>query len=127
MALFGRGGKETAGAGRARDVLPLPKRDIWCAVCGETRSFTRVWRRKDMLRQCPCCGMAFDTPRALYQRFQPQCPQCGEFLEQPDFDYGHCDACGSKFEIVQGTKPGLLPNAAQRKEMEKHGKTWSPS
>ncbi len=78
------------------------------------------------VRQCPCCGLAFDDPVQLYRRFQAVCPQCAEPLEQPGFDYGLCNSCGSKFEIVEGTKPGLLPNRQQRAEMDKHGKVWSP-
>lgn len=43
-------------------------------------------------------------------------------LEQPGFDYGLCDCCGSKFEIVEGTKPGWMPNKDQRAAMARFGK-----
>lgn len=65
--------------------------------------------------------MVFQNTRQLYAQLQPACPQCGEFLEQPGFEYGFCDRCGSKHEIVPGTKPGLLPNAQQRAEMARRG------
>lgn len=70
-----------------------------------------------MVRECTACGIAFEKAGELYQRFQPSCPQCGEFLEHPGFDYGICDTCGSKFELPDGAKPGLLPNKEQRKKM----------
>ena len=88
---------------------------------------TRCWVRTAYLTQCMCCGLAFENPAALYQRNQPACPRCGEFLEHPGFEYGLCDVCGSKYELVAGAKPGLLPNKRQRDEMNKHGKAWSKS
>ena len=48
-----------------------------------------------------------------------------EFLEQPGFEYGQCDGCRSKYELVTGAKPGLLPNKQQRAEMDKVGKARS--
>jgi len=76
------------------------------------------------VEECPCCDLKFEDPPFLYKRFQPTCPRCGEFLEQPNFEYGICDGCGSKYELMPGTKPGLLPNKAQRQEMDSHGKVW---
>jgi hypothetical protein len=67
----------------------------------------------------------FENPAALYNKNQPACPTCGEFLEQPGFEYGLCDGCGSKYEIMQGTVPSLLPNKKQRHAMNKVGKSWS--
>ena len=68
--------------------------------------------------------MTFEDLDMVYRRFQPACPACQEFLEQPGFEYGFCDGCGSKYEIMTGSKPGLLPNKAQRAEMNKHGRSW---
>ena len=120
-ALGGTGGKE----GAAQETFPLVKKQATCGVCGDVRSFTRVWRRAVMMSRCPNCGLIFPESEELYKRFQPACPQCEEPLEQPGFEYGYCDQCGSKFELMDGSKPGLLPNQAQRMEMRKHGKSWS--
>lgn len=76
------------------------------------------------MTQCTACGLAFPNPAELYKKFQPVCPRCGEYLEQPGFEYGLCDGCGSKFELVVGAKPGLLANRQQREEMNKLGKVW---
>ncbi len=111
--------------GAAQETFPLMKKTAFCYVCREERSFTQVWRRAAMMQRCPNCGLVFEDPAALYRRFQPACPKCQEPLEQPGFDYGYCDSCGSKFELMDGAKPGLLPNQAQRNEMDKHGKSWS--
>ncbi len=133
MALFGRGDKAKgnargggASSNPAAEVIPLVGRKVFCGTCEAERTFTKAWKRSTHVRQCPCCGMRFENPRALYAQAQPACPKCGEFLEQPAFDYGFCDTCGSKYEILEGTKPGLLPNKAQRAEMDKHGKVWIP-
>lgn len=122
--------KMTQGAGttkssKEQDIYPLVARQAWCTVCDATVSFTRMWRRATMMRECPNCGLKFEDSELLYKRFQPACPRCAEPLEQPGFDYGLCDRCGSKFELVEGTKPGLLPNQRQREEMNRHGKSWS--
>ncbi|HNR31704.1 MAG TPA: hypothetical protein PKI11_12520 [Candidatus Hydrogenedentes bacterium] len=125
MALFGFGKKDAERGGNAADQThPIVGRAIYCRICDAERTFTRCWRRAAPVRRCPCCGAAFDRPETIYARAWPACPQCGEPLEQPGFDYGLCDGCGSKFEIMEGTRPGLLPNQQQRKEMEKHGKSW---
>jgi len=68
----------------------------------------------------------FDDPAGLYRRALPVCARCGEYLEHPGFEYGLCDGCGSKYELVAGAKPGLLPNLKQRQEMDKHGKSRIP-
>ncbi|MBP8132467.1 MAG: hypothetical protein KA184_23045 [Candidatus Hydrogenedentes bacterium] len=126
MALFGLGRKRDGQSGDTGDqTFPIVGHTAYCRICDAERMFTRCWRRAAMLRQCPCCGTAFERPEALYARAQPACPQCGEPLEQPDFDYGLCDGCGSKFELMEGTRPSLLPNRQQREEMAKHGKSWS--
>ncbi len=105
--------------------FPLTSRKAWCQVCRKEQQFTKVWRRGAQMRGCPCCGMTFENPAALYKLVQPACPKCKEPLEQPGFDYGMCDGCGSKYELVEGAKPGLIPNLQQREEMEKHGKSRS--
>ncbi len=125
MALFGRGDKVPAPekpASGEQGMHPIVGKTIYCRVCDADRMLTRCWRRTGMMRMCPSCGQAFENPRALYKRFAPSCPKCEEPLEQPGFDYGLCDGCGSKYEVVEGTKPGLLPNARQRAEMNKFGK-----
>ena len=129
MALFGRAGKDKdQGAKRAgkADVAPLVGQQIHCGECDAVRTFTRCWKRILTLHECPCCAMAFENPKALYKQIQPSCPKCEELLEQPGFEYGHCDTCGSKYEVMPGTKPGLLPNQKQRAEMAKYGKVWDP-
>jgi len=77
------------------------------------------------MTKCPCCGNVFENPEALYKKNQPRCPQCEEPLESPGFEYGFCDGCGSKFELVDSAAPGMLPNKQQRDEMNKFGKAWS--
>lgn len=132
MALFGRGNKgadaKTGGTqpppGNA-GMHPIVGRVAWCRVCDRDQQLSRCWRRTARMTQCSGCGSPFDNPAALYQRFQPACPKCAEPLEQPGFDYGLCDGCGSKYEIVDGAKPGLLPNRQQRADMDKNGKSWS--
>lgn len=125
MALFGKGDKkrnqqaENSTAGR-----PVVGRSAYCRICDEQRQFTKCWLRPTRMTQCPACETPFQNVGELYDKFQASCPQCGEFLEQPGFEYGLCDACGSKYELVRGTKPGLLPNKQQRSEMERLGKVW---
>jgi len=125
MALFSRGDKpkepEQPQASQAR---PVPGRMSLCRVCDKQQPFSRCWIRVTALTQCPCCGVMFPNPAAVYQQTLPACPQCGEYLEQPGFEYGLCDGCGSKYELVKGTKPGLLPNRQQRAEMATHGQVW---
>ena len=128
MPLFRRNEKNApaSAAGASPDkVRPLPARRVFCATCNSEQTFTRCWTRPAMLRACTCCKTAFPDPAALYKRRLPACPQCGEYLEHPNFEYGLCDGCGSKFEIMPGAKPGLLPNREQRQEMDKHGKARS--
>jgi hypothetical protein len=118
MGLFGRGSNRSSDK---PEIHPLTARVIYCRICDAERPFTRCWHRVRMVAQCPCCGLVFEDPRALYARFQPMCPRCEEPLESPGFDYGVCDVCHSKYEIIEGAKPGLLPNLQQRKEMAKYG------
>lgn len=129
MAIFGQGDKRREGDGKAgpppqSKARPTAPHEAFCRVCNRRQKFSRCWLRVDRLAECPCCKTAFPNPAALYQEFQPVCPRCGEYLEQPGFEYGLCDGCGSKYELVAGTRPDLLPNLKQRAEMEKHGKTW---
>ncbi len=125
MALFGKGDKGKARARRGADeALPVVGRRAFCRICDDYRQFTKCWLRAQHIAKCPECGLVFQNPAELYEKFQPACPRCGEFLEQPGFEYGICDGCGSKYELVPGTKPGLLPNRQQRAEMDKHGKIW---
>ena len=119
----GGGGAEPAKV--VQEAHPLVPRQVWCSICDAYTTFTRVWRRAAIMRKCPNCGLDFPQPEALYARFQPACPRCHEPLEQPNFDYGFCDRCGSKFELMEGAKPGLLPNQRQREEMDKHGTSRS--
>ncbi len=97
-------------------------RKVHCRLCRGYQQFTRCWLRNKHVKQCPCCGLVFEDVAELYRKFQPSCPRCGECLEQPGFEYGICDGCGSKYELVQGAKPGLLPNKKQREEMDKIGR-----
>ncbi|HOE65681.1 MAG TPA: hypothetical protein PLO62_04070 [Candidatus Hydrogenedentes bacterium] len=125
MALFGRRDKDAAKTAAPAGLRPTMGRIAYCRVCAKDQPMTRCWMRTAYLVQCMCCGLAFEDPAALYRRNQPACPRCGEFLEHPGFEYGLCDGCGSKYELVSGAKPGLLPNKRQRDEMSKQGKAWS--
>lgn len=128
MALFGLGDKRQGGDEPPQSKSrPLAGHDAFCRVCDQHQQFSRCWLRVDPIGQCPSCKTVFENPAALYKQDQPTCPHCGEFLEQPGFEYGLCDGCGSKFELTAGTQPGLLPNLKQRAEMEKHGKVWRRS
>ncbi len=130
MALFGgrrdnnrpTPSREGAAPNPPPGIRPLPAREVTCGVCDARRTFSRCWERTAPVAVCPGCRGRFDNPAALYRLPQPACPRCGEFLEHPGFQYGLCDTCGSKYEIVPGTKPGLLPNKAQRDEMNKVGR-----
>ncbi len=124
MALFR---KSEPGSGKNPQKTPTLPNQAYCRICRAERVLTNCWRRNAPLRQCECCGMAFENPAALYNRSLPVCPKCEEFLEQPGFEYGTCDGCGSKFELVSGTLPGLLPNRAQREAMNKIGRMRSQS
>lgn len=104
---------------------PTTPRDAYCRICGAVRKFTQCWKRLGHVAKCPCCSADFENPAAMYRRFQPKCPRCEEFLEQPSFEYGSCDGCGSKYELTAGTPPVLLPNRAQREEMDKNGRIRS--
>ena len=123
MALFGKKTGDTGGGGGAAvpEMIPLEPREVYCQVCVKKQKFARCWQRNLPMRQCPCCGLIFQSVEALYKQAVPLCPQCKEPLEQQYFDYGLCDGCGSKYEIVPGTKPGMLPNKEQRKQMAQHG------
>lgn len=122
MALFNRGAGKEEKASKAESVHPIVGKEQLCSVCSARRMFTRSWHRIRPVTQCPCCGLTFESVQKVYSQVQPQCPKCEEPMEQPNFDYGLCDTCGSKFEIVAGTKPGLLPNQQQRADMRKFGK-----
>lgn len=129
MALFDKKGmrEDRASApGEDKGIRLLPAHTVYCRICDEERRFTKCWLCSSYVTRCPCCNLAFKDPAALYRKFQPACPKCGESLEYPGFEYGICDNCGSKYELVEGAKPGLLPNVKQRKEMDKHGKVWGP-
>ena len=108
-------GKKNKGGNTA--VNPLVGRRAFCSVCNADQLFSKCWRRAAMVRQCTACETPFENAGELYRGFQPSCPKCGEFLEHPGFDYGMCDVCGSKFELPDGAKPGLLPNKEQRHRM----------
>jgi len=125
MVLFPWNKKKQDTPSRKKASRLLVGREAYCRVCDSVRKFSRCWQRVDLVRTCPCCGLDFGEPRAHYAKVQPQCPRCNEFLEQPEFDYGLCDGCGSKYELVPGSKPGLMPNKAQRAEMDRHGRSRS--
>lgn len=125
MALFGRSDKEKDTGGGAAATRPVLGRDAYCRICAKRQTFTRCWQRPRPLAKCEACGAPFDNPAAIYGKNIPACPKCGEYLEQPGFEYGLCDACGSKFEFAQGAKPSLLPNRAQREAMDQVGHVWT--
>jgi predicted nucleic acid-binding Zn ribbon protein len=132
MALFKRkqGGDAAPGGGGAGapgegQTQPLMAQTAWCRKCNADREFSQVWLRVRPAASCSCCGAAFDDVDALLHKNLPACPRCGEHLEHPGFQYGLCDGCGSKYELLQGAKPTLLPNAEQRKAMDQFGKSWS--
>lgn len=126
VALFGKADKEDRAerAAPASQARPVVGRKAHCHVCSGHQQFSRCWLRVTPIVQCSTCGLVFEDPAALYRRSLPACPRCGEYLEQPGFEYGLCDGCGSKHELVPGTKPSLLPNKAQRAAMDKLGKAW---
>ena len=108
-------GKKNKGGDKATH--PLVARAAFCTVCNAERMFTKCWRRAAMVRECTGCATPFPNAGELYRGPQPACPQCGEFLEHPGFDYGICDGCGSRFELPDNAKPTLLPNKEQRHRM----------
>jgi len=127
MPFFERA-RKMLGPARAlpkEETRPLVGRTVWCGVCNLELPFTRCWRRVQPMRRCSCCGATFSDPVRLHKQPAPACPRCAEPLECPDFDYGICDGCGSKYEIMEGTKPGLLPNRDQRLAMERHGRAYT--
>jgi len=125
MALFGKSNKDTPKESAESSLAhPVMGREAFCRMCNARKPFSRCWLRVKMVMRCSCCGLVFENPAALYKRLQAACPKCGEFLEQPGFEYGLCDGCGSRYELVPGTKPSLLPNRAQRAAMAKYGRAW---
>ena len=124
MALFRKDKKEKTSADDSGDAGAhvVIGRTAHSGVCRADRQFSRCWLRTKPMRQCPCCHTPFDSAHDPYAKFQPVCPRCDEPLETPGFEYGLCDACGSKYELVDGAKPGLLPNKKQRDEMNKVGR-----
>lgn len=127
MALFGRRPDSSEKAAEAPSGMqPVPAKSAYCRVCRDQRTFSRCWLRAGHVHPCTCCKAPFDNVASLYKKNLPACPRCGEFLEQPGFVYGLCDGCGSKFELMDGSLPSLLPNLNQRREMGRFGKAWSP-
>ena len=124
MALFGKGSNEK-GQKSGAEAAPTMARDAHCRICRASRHFTKCWVRLRPLAVCPCCQSPIEDPQGAYRRHVPQCPRCEEFLEHPGFEYGVCDGCGSKFELVNGALPGLLPNKRQRDAMNEHGRSRS--
>ena len=100
-------------------------RESHCRICKGVRHFSTCWLRPRPLTACTNCNTPFDNPQALYAMRQPACPHCGEFLEHPGFEYGQCDGCGSKYELVEGCVPSLIPNAKQRDAMNTIGRSRS--
>ena len=126
MVLFGKQGKGEPDARSRAAVRPIMGRTAYCRVCDTDQRFSRCWLRVAPVTKCLCCGLLFKDPAALYEKTTPACPQCGEFLEHAGFEYGYCDNCDSKYELVAGAKPSLLPGPKQREAMNKVGKVWSP-
>ncbi|MCP4643617.1 MAG: hypothetical protein GY851_24425 [bacterium] len=130
MALFNRKQNQGAAPPPANatpqaDAQQLMAREAHCRECDADRTFSRVWLRVNRMRKCLCCGMDFPNPAALYAKRMPACPKCEEYLEAPGFEYGLCDTCGSKFELMTGTKPVLLPNKKQRAKINAVGRSRS--
>lgn len=124
MGLFRRDKNKNAAPLAENAVHPLVSRVIFCTICRGERPFSKCWKRSGMVTTCTACNQPLGDPRTLYHhQQQPKCPHCEEYLEQPDFEYGICDGCGAKYEIMQGTKPGLLPNKQQRDSMDRHGRS----
>lgn len=123
MALFGKTeqGKRQKGSD-IESKVPVPPQEWYCRICDARQVFTRCWKRQTVQVGCKCCGMGFEHPEEHYKTSQPRCPKCEEYLEQPGFEYGICDGCGSKFELLQGSPANLLPSSKQREEMDKVGK-----
>jgi hypothetical protein len=118
VALFGRKkDKRGGGSAAADEVRPLLGKKAYCRLCRGDREFSKAWLRMRPVTTCTCCGLVFDDPGMVYAQHQPACPRCREFLEHPGFEYGLCDGCGSKFELVEGAVPSHMPNYQQRKEM----------
>lgn len=123
MALFGK--KKSDSAPPESVMRQAAPRKAYCRICNAEQVFSTCWERVGMLRRCTFCRCSFENPEKLYERHLPVCPACGEYLEHPTFLYGLCSGCGSKYELMPGAKPSLLPNRSQREAMEKHGKSWS--
>lgn len=126
MGLFGgRNNQDKAPDSASRPTKrQLPGRKVYCRVCDTEQTFSIVWVRVEPVTTCHACRTPFANPAALYDLVPPACPQCGEYLEHPGFEYGFCDVCHSKYEVMPGTKPNLLPNKAQRDAMNKVGRIW---
>jgi hypothetical protein len=123
MALFSKGGQGTKPQDSyVESKVPVPPQHWYCRICDARMVFTHCWKRQTVQAGCKCCGTGFEFPEKHYKSSQPRCPKCEEYLEQPGFEYGICDGCGSKFELLKGTPANLLPNAQQREEMNKVGK-----
>ena len=108
MALFSKGNrkkKALEAEGPASKSRLVPGRVAYCLLCGDRQQFTRCWMRIGRISQCPGCGAAFSDPANIYAQFQPAFPHCGEFLEQPGFEYGLCDGCGSKHNSCKAARP----------------------
>ena len=121
-----RGSSPNAPRGQQDEgVRPIMGQVAFCRICDGHRQFSRCWLRAAPVQRCSCCGLAFPDPRKLYQQDLPTCPKCGEYLECSGFQYGLCDGCGSKFELMPGTRPGLLPNKKQRAQMNTAGRSRS--
>ena len=118
MALFQK--KEPVG--RRPGTVPTTPTKIFCRICNAQREIVDCWLRTEAVTTCRGCGTVLENVAALYRRRQPACSACEEPLAQPGFEYGRCQKCGSKYELVSGTPPTLLPSRAQRAAMDRHGK-----
>ena len=123
MALFGK--KKDPAAKPESEMRQAASRTAYCRICKAEKVFSPCWERVGLLQRCTFCRRPFADPEKLYARHLPVCPGCGEYLEHPSFLYGLCSGCGSKYELMPGAKPSLLPNKSQRESMDKQGKSWS--
>jgi len=128
VALFGRKPEDNQQSPQAASsgMQAAPAKRAFCRLCGDHQMFSKCWMHMGQLKTCGCCNTPFEDAAKLYGKNLPACPRCGEYLEQPGFVYGVCDGCGSKFELMDGAVPSLIPNLQQRRDMRKFGKAWSP-
>jgi len=115
--------KQEKGEPARDNIQRLPSREVFCRICNKATTFSHVWKRISPQSYCMNCGYEFPDVDLVYMPFGPRCPQCEEPLEAAGFDYGLCDECSSKYELVPHTKPSWLPNQAQREKINQQGRS----